>query len=116
MRATAPWFSTSQCGVALVLDEEELAPVRARRLHTKHHQVGAGEEPQVGRQQELGQGALITGGRCAGGGSASLITADKCSSECFLQALHLTYSKLNQGNWTSFCDHEDVSLLIHEAS
>lgn len=60
--SSASWSGTSQCGVALVLDEEELAPVCARRLHAKHHQVRAGEEPQVGRQQELGQGALISGG------------------------------------------------------
>lgn len=55
-------FSTHQCGLALVLDEEQLAPVGAGRLHPEHHQVGPGQQPQVGRHQELRQGAFVAGG------------------------------------------------------
>ena len=55
-------FHTHQCRLALVLNEEQLAPVCAGRLHPEHHQVGDREQPQVGRQQELRQGAFITGG------------------------------------------------------
>ena len=52
---------THENRLALLLDEEELAPVCAGSLHTEHHQEGHGEQPQVGGQEELFQGALRTG-------------------------------------------------------
>lgn len=48
--------------MALVLNEKQLAPVGAGRLHPEDHQVGHGQQPQVGGQQELGQGAFFAGG------------------------------------------------------
>lgn len=59
--SSIPHFHTHECRLALVLNEEELAPVGAGRLHPEHHQVGHRQQPEVGRQQELRQGALITG-------------------------------------------------------
>lgn len=47
---TLSLFSTHQCGLALVLDEEQLAPVGAGRLHPEHHQVRHRQQPQVRRQ------------------------------------------------------------------
>lgn len=57
---------TDKSRLALVLNEEQLAPVGADCLHTEHHHVGPRQQPQVGRQQELGQGALIAGGSWTG--------------------------------------------------
>lgn len=53
---------THECRLALILDEKQLTPVGAGRLHPEHHQVGHGQQPQVGGQQELGQRAFIAGG------------------------------------------------------
>lgn len=61
-----PPFHTHECRLALVLNEKQLAPVGAGRLHPEHHQVGQRQQPQVGWQQELGQGAFITGGPWTG--------------------------------------------------
>lgn len=60
------FFHTNKSRLALVLNEEQLAPVGADRLHTEHHHVGPRQQPQVGWQQELGQGALIAGGSWTG--------------------------------------------------
>lgn len=53
---------THECRLALVLNEKQLTPVGAGSLHPEHHQVGHREQPQVGRQQEFGQGAFTAGG------------------------------------------------------
>lgn len=59
---------TSKRRLAFVLNEEQLTPVGTGSLHPEHHQIGHGQQPQVGRQQEFRQRAFITGGCCAGRG------------------------------------------------
>lgn len=59
LRARPPRFRTGEHGLAFVLNQEQLAPVGAHRLHPEHHQVGKGQQPQVRREQELGQGAVV---------------------------------------------------------
>lgn len=55
---------THEHGLSPFLDEEELSPVGAARLHPKNDQVACGEHPEVRREQQLRQSAVVAGGTC----------------------------------------------------
>lgn len=49
---------THENTLTFLLHKEELSPVSGGGFYPKHHQVEEGEHPQVGRGEELTQGAL----------------------------------------------------------
>lgn len=59
-----PLCPTYKRRLSTLLDEKELPPVRAAGLHTKDNQVAGRQDPEVGGQQQLSQGAVSCQGTC----------------------------------------------------
>lgn len=55
---------THKHGLSSLLDEEELSPVGTACFHSKNDQVACGEHPEVRREQQLCQSAIVAGGTC----------------------------------------------------
>ena len=102
------FFHTNKSRLALVLNEEQLAPVCADRLHTEHHHVGPRQQPQGGWQQELGQGALIAGGSWTG----NSIICQSCIFVCISNFTQKTWPRLLLVRWLHATSHPGTYYFL----